>query len=162
MLCTEEGCDKEAEYTYIWPWGTDGACCSTHRLTLNQRATQQLDTVLHFTMIDPGRPVPVSRDERIGLRAKIMVLEEDVRERDGRIGMLAQAGTEHVDEIRRLRAIGSRLQEEVNAAHERLEQAERERDDARTAAGVAIQERDRLELLVRNVGSHPATTPPPG
>ena len=92
MLCTEDGCKEEALYTYIWPWGQDGACCSLHRLQLNQKATQQLDTVLQFTMIDPGRPAPVSRDERIGMRAKIMVLDEDIRERDGRIAMLSQAG----------------------------------------------------------------------
>ena len=154
MLCTEEVCKEEALYTYIWPWGQDGACCSLHRLQLQQKATQQLNLELglNFTAIDPGRPVAVSRDERAQLRAKIIVLEDDNRDANARISQLTTAGAELVEEVRRMRAIGSRLQEELNDANARAEQAERERDDARASAGLAIQEKDRLELLVRNAG----------
>ncbi len=160
MLCTEEGCSNEAEFSYIWPWGAQGACCGSHRTHLMQRAQQQLDTNIQFTVLDPGKPMPVSRDERAQLRAKIIVLEEDVAERDRRIALHVKNGGEQVEEMRRLRGLVTRLEQELAEAKETVDTALRDRDDARTQAGLAIQERDRLELLVRAPFDNHDTTPP--
>lgn len=160
MLCTEDGCNEPAEFSYIWPWGTQGRCCGKHRVQLMQRATQQLDTTLSFTILDPGRPLPVSRDERAALRAKIIVLEEDVSTLNGTIAQHVRNAGELAEELRRTRGIATRLETELAEARANLEVALSDRDQARADCGVALQERDRLELIIRNPGDTSRPAPP--
>lgn len=161
MLCTEEGCKADAEFSYVWPWGTQGVCCGIHRVHLQQRAEQQLSTQLFFTILDPGKPQPVSRDERAGLRAKIMVLEEDVQSQNSLIAQHVSANSQQAEELRRQRGIITRLEGELREARDALELAEQDRDNARAECGNALRERDRLELMIRSYPADTSDTEPP-
>lgn len=156
MLCDE--CDKPAEFTGIWPWGADIKVCSLHRLTTNQKATQQLDIPngITFAAIDPNKPVELGRDERTQLRAQILTRDDELADLQRRVVTQTRASTELADEVRRLRGVNSGLESQLKDAKANLETALAERSKALADAGKAITERDRLELVLRNASTSPS------
>lgn len=150
MICSEEGCNEEALYTYVWPWGQEGSCCGVHRVVVNQRSTQMLDRgELQFSVIDPNRPKEVSRDERARLRAEILVRDEDIASLKNQVAGLHSSQAKLADEARRLRAANNYLTNEAKHAAEALAKMTTERDQALADLADVTVDRDRLAVLAR-------------
>ena len=159
MLCDE--CDKPAEFTGVWPWGKPIKVCARHQLSTNQKATQQLDIQngIAFSVIDPGKPVELGRDERTQLRAAILTRDDELADLQRRVTDSARANAELADEVRRLRGITEAQARDLGDARDKVERLQQERDDAKASEGHAITERDRLELIVRNIQTSPVGYP---
>lgn len=149
MKCTHEGCDKEAVYTYAWPWGGRGACCEEHRMHVNQIAEQTgYPNQVSFSTIDPDRKPPVERDERIQYQARIMVLEQEVVEVKAHAGALNVRAENLAAEVRRATARIVALESSIAMATANAEQVIRERDAALASNADLASEVARLKLLV--------------
>ena len=150
MFCTEEGCKAEAEFSYIWPWGTQGVCCGQHRLTLQQKAQQQIKRgSLHFTVLNPGKLPDLSRDERTQLRARILTLEDELQAKDARVADIVKDKEQLATVAHEYRTKANSLSHELKEAHKNLDVMRGERDKAKAQAGEAIAERDRLDRILR-------------
>lgn len=162
MLCDE--CDKPAEFSGVWPWGAPIKVCSTHRLSTNQKATQQLaiEGGIPFSVLDPGRPVELGRDERTQLRAAIITRDDELADLQRRVTDSARANAELAGEVRRLRGITEAQARDLQDAQATAARLQQERDDAKASEGHAITERDRLELIVRNIATSPVGYPAAG
>lgn len=159
-ICTEQGCDQEAEYAYVWPWGEAGECCGRHRTYLQQKATQQIKRgPLHFTPLDPGRPLAINRDERARLRAEVMVRDED------NAALRSQLVQMHKDldvlntEAKRLRGVERHLTEKLRVASLDIAELRKARDELVDELGKVTADRDRLATLAR-VDARNADTKP--
>ena len=162
MLCDE--CDKPAEFTGVWPWGAPIKVCSVHRLSANQKATQQLDIPagIPFSVIDPNKPVELGRDERTQLRAAIITRDDELADLNRRIVSTSKANGELVEEVRRLRGVSAGLEKQLSDAVKARDEAIETRDKALADAGAAITERDRRELLLRIAQTSPVGYPKVG
>lgn len=159
MLC--DNCDKPAEYTGAWPWGDPIKVCRAHMLEANQKARQQLDipTGIPFSVVDPGKPVELGRDERTHLRAQILTRDDELADLNRRIVTTSKANAELAEETRRLRGVSTGLEKQLNDCKAELIEALASRDKALADAGHAIAERDRLELTLRNLATSPVGYP---
>lgn len=146
--CTEEGCKAEAVYTYVWPWGADGACCSLHRTHVQQKADALDRGPMNFTAIDPGRPVPVSRDERTQLRAALMTAEEDMRSAQERAAILYAENAKLREQLRQKFGAVQELEFQLNDRRADIARLTEERDAARADAGEAQQEAAELRAML--------------
>lgn len=76
--CDQEGCSEVATLAYRWDWGATGVCCATHATLLQQKAVS-LNRGIVVHPIAHAAPTPPTRDERVALTARALVLEEEVR-----------------------------------------------------------------------------------
>jgi hypothetical protein len=149
LKCTEEGCDKLAEFTYVWPWGEEAACCGEHRVVVGQRATALGRDCPQFTAVAAlQRPPTLTRDERVNFRAQILTLEEEVKDQRGYAGELYASNAGLTAEVQRLTQRGVHLEATVNALSQERDNAVSERDEARRVAAEVSQELARVKLLV--------------
>lgn len=146
VLCGEDGCQEEAIYSYVWPWGTPGTCCAHHSILLNQRASQQLDIPggLRLVALDPARKPEITRDERAHLRANIMVRDDEITGLKAHIARLAKNSSELGEQLQRAR----RLERDAVALHEQLDQVLAERDAALAEQTELKAEVARLQLII--------------
>lgn len=150
MKCTQDGCDKEADYTFVWPWGTDGACCQDHVPIVQQQArnVRGEETFVSFSKLNPDRPKEVTRDERIGLHTRALVAEAEMNDAKERASRLFSTNSELTAENRQLRARTAQFEADVKAMREALDAAIVERDKAlRAADAVRVEMQDRVDLL---------------
>jgi hypothetical protein len=147
-MCTEDGCREVAAFTYVWPWGESGACCHGHRLHVAQRSQNLGRGDVQFVAIDPHFKPPITRDERTLLIAGKMSAEEETRQAIARGAELYASNQKLVTEGRRLAAEKEQVVAEHIATKKLLDRALSERDEARTAAGRAQAEVERLKLLL--------------
>lgn len=155
--CTEPGCKAEAVYTYVWPWGEDGACCSLHRTHVQQKSDALERGQMNFTAIDPGRPVPVSRDERTQLRAALLTAEEDMRSAQERAAILYAENAKLREALRQKTAAINELEAQVNDRRADIARLTEERDGARADAGEAQQEAAELKAMLPRAPAVPVT-----
>lgn len=152
-LCSHDGCNSPAEFAYVWPWGTPGQCCPAHRHYVSQRASQLNRGEVHFTVLDPNKPVPFLRDERTQLRAKLITAEEDMQAAHARSAQLFQQNGELAAENRRLKARTMRLEALLKDEQTDHELTKAARDNALADAGAAQKEVSELQaMLPRGAG----------
>jgi hypothetical protein len=156
FLCSEPGCKEVAVYTYVWPWGQEGACCSVHRTHVQQKMDALDRGQMNFTVIDPGRPVPISRDERTQLRAGLMTAEEDMRAAQGRAATLYTENMKLREDLRRERAARAELEAQLQDRAVEIAHLTDERDSARADAGEAQQEAADLRAMLPREDSPPS------
>jgi len=83
IMCDEMDCQEVATHSYTWDWGASGNVCAKHASLLPQRA-ESLNRKVSVHPLQPQAPVDLTRDERIGFRAKILTLEAELDEAKGR------------------------------------------------------------------------------
>lgn len=147
-MCSEAGCKEPAQFTYVWAWGEQGACCSLHRTHVQQKCDQLDRGNMNFTPIDPNYRPPVSRDERTQLIAAKMSAEQETAEVRARAGELYQENAKLVDEVRRLRARNQEGDAQLADRKADLERVTAERDRALADYQEASAEVARLKPLV--------------
>lgn len=148
MLCSEPDCNQPAVFTFVWPWGDPAACCSTHRVHAQQKADALGRGALNFTPLDPGAPQPITRDERVMLRATNLTLQEELSETKALLGKLHSTNGELSSEVRRLRARGEVQEALINEIKRDNDRLIQERDSAHADAGEAKTELGRLKLML--------------
>jgi chromosome segregation ATPase len=158
LQCTENGCQQEANFTYVWPWGEQGNCCATHQVVVGQKATQ-LDRQITFTAIDPNRKPALTRDERTGLIAARMSAEQELVDVKAQGAQLYTSNTELAAEVRRFRARETELNRQLADARETAETALKERDDALADLHEAQTEVKRLQAILPRPAQPPQQPP---
>ena len=140
-----------ADYTYVWPWGETGACTAAERATVEQQAVN-LDRAgqVHFTPVQRQAP-PLTRDERIALRATNMTLEEDLQAARAEGGRLYEANNKQAQEIALLQTRLSTYETALREVRKNYEQVMSERDEARSELSSLAQENARLKVLIAPV-----------
>lgn len=140
-----------ADFTYVWPWGETGACTATEVAQVEQQAVN-LDRAgqVRFTPIAKEAP-PLTRDERIALRATNMTLEEDLAAARAEGGRLYAANNQQAQEIALLQTRLSTYETALRETRKNYEQALKERDEARGELSSLAQENARLKVLVMPV-----------
>jgi transposase len=78
-MCDQPLCQEQATHGYTWEWGQSGAVCARHQVLLQQTA-QNLGRTITFAPIDPAATPPITRDERVRLKAESLVLAEELTE----------------------------------------------------------------------------------
>jgi len=75
--CTaKEGCTNEAVAQFVWPWGDNGLCCAEHQIVVQQQA-HALRQQVSLQALQPGAPLPITREERIAAHATALALGEE-------------------------------------------------------------------------------------
>lgn len=144
-----------ADFTFAWPWGEVGACTAAEVPLVEQQAAN-LDRAgqVRFTPIAKGVP-PLTRDERIALRATNMTLEEDLAAARAEGGRLYAANNQQAQEIALLQTRLSTYETALRETHKDYERALKERDEARGELSSLAQENARLKVLVAPVSPDP-------
>jgi chromosome segregation ATPase len=149
LKCQEEGCSELAAFTYVWPWGEQGACCAGHQFLVNQRATNLGRENPQYTAVAAGQaPVHLERDERVNFRAQILTLEDEVKEQRTYAGELYTANAGLNAEVQRLTQRNVHLEATVKALSEERDFAAKERDEANQVANDLSRELAQVKLLV--------------
>lgn len=140
-----------ADFTYVWPWGETGACTAAECAQVEQQAAN-LDRAgqVRFTPVQK-EAAPLTRDERIGLRATVMTLEEDLMAARAEGGRLYAANNQQAQEIALLQTRLSTYEQALRETRKDYEQALSERDTARSELSSLAQENARLKVLVAPV-----------
>lgn len=141
--CFVDGCTNTPVASYTWPWGETGLVCATHTVNLRQME-KNLKRQVTITPLQPGEPTPITRDERIASKARIMALEEELDEARSR-GM--DLYRQHEDLQRKLKVALA----QTAAVDAELKSVVEERDDLRRLLGeaqlAAARENDELQQL---------------
>lgn len=82
-MCDQPLCQEQATHAYTWEWGQSGAVCARHQVLLQQTSVN-LGRAITFSPIDPAATPPITRDERVKLKAESLVLAEELSEAKGR------------------------------------------------------------------------------
>lgn len=77
--CDQPLCQETATHAYTWEWGQSGAVCSKHQVLL-QQTSENLGRKITFSPIDPSATPPITRDERVRMKAESLVLAEELTE----------------------------------------------------------------------------------
>lgn len=153
-LCTADPeCGQTAIASYVWPWGESGVCCARHQVILQQKA-QQLKRSVQLTALQPGAERPVTRDERIQARARIMTLEAELEDAKGRGMELYRANEQLQTQLKVEWAKRAEMEAQLSDARRLLEAAQVENGKLRNQAAEENDELQRLRALV------PRTPPP--
>lgn len=141
--CFVDGCTNTPVASYTWPWGETGLVCATHTVNLRQME-KNLRRQVTITPLQPGDPSPITRDERIASKARILALEEECEE-------LRKRG---MDLYRQHEAVKDQLRvalANTAAVDAELRSVSTERDDLRRLLGeaerAAAMENDELQQL---------------
>jgi len=137
MQCTLDSCPKPAEYTFVWPWGADGACCQGHVVVVQQkaRALRGHFGQVSFARLNPDRPKELSRDERVELHTARLVAESERDDARKRSGELFEVNTRLANEVRTHKVRSEQLHGQTLELLQRVDALTRERDEALTLAG---------------------------
>lgn len=77
--CDQPLCQENATHAYTWEWGQSGAVCPKHQVLL-QQTSENLGRKVTFAPIDPAATPPITRDERVRMKAESLVLAEELAE----------------------------------------------------------------------------------
>lgn len=141
-------CDAPALFAYAWPWGEGGKVCATHA-ALKQQTAQNLGREVTLAALPPPQNLPLTRPERVQLKAEVYALEEEAKDLKQR-GL--QLYNENVNLSSQLQALTVRHRElqaqhaDKTAEAKELERRLQERD---AAHGDAVDELQRLRTLVK-------------
>ena len=147
MQCSSPDCPAAPVYSFLWPWGEAGACCAAHQVHMRQKADQLERGSLHFTLLDPQKPVALARDERTQLIAARMSAEEEMRIVQARAAELHKENSDLAAECRRLRARDVETKAQLKDREADVARALKERDEALANVGEAQAEVRRLTPL---------------
>lgn len=148
MQCVETGCQNHPEFAFMWPWGEAAACCSAHRINVQQKSDALDRGPISFTVLDPHKPEPLTRDARTGLIAARLAAEEEANEVKAECQRLTQERDKLVEEGRRLHARVRTLEEQLGTEKGRADLAIVERDTALADLHDERQAHERTKLLV--------------
>lgn len=149
VMCSEKGCANTAAFSYVWPWGEQGACCHSHRLHVQQRAENLGRGVPHFVAVDPNYVPPITRDERTQLIAAKLSAEAETADVKLRNATLYDGHTKLSQECKRLRDLNEQGVAQIADQAALIDRLISERDAARADAATAQAEVERLRLLLK-------------
>ncbi len=163
LLCTVDGCTENATYTFVWPWGTPGACCQKHTSIVTQRSQQTRGRfgAVAFAKLNPDRPPEITRNERITLHSARLAAESERDDASRRATELYAVNTKLADEVRALRARCAQLEADAKALREQVELAYKARDQAFLAAEKAREEASQFGVTLTGSNGAFETEPPP-
>jgi hypothetical protein len=148
QLC--DRCDasdpKPAVFHYLWDWGEKGMACAEHAQLLQQTATQ-LNRTISLHPLQLTQAAPLERDERTQLKAKALVIEEELNEAKARGLDLYRANTQLAGDVQLHKVRNAELEaqnKDLRAEVERLRNDVANRD---SEAGRLVLENQRLETL---------------
>ena len=153
-------CGHPATQAYAWDWGESGVCCDLHATLLQQIAGQVNRTVVLSAL---RRPVqPMGRDERCGLQARVLVLQEEVEEGKLRGLELYRANQAIYGEMRLAKVRSEEAHAQLTGALEEIERLHNELAKRDTENATLLQENERLKLFESLQPSLPPSAPHDG
>jgi len=103
IVCSVEGCENEAAWTYAWAWGEEGACCAAHRSLIESQSVN-LGRGVIFTSIDndtnPGKKKSYSAPQIVALAPELGAAKMKIAEQQVQIQDLEQKNEELKAQIR--------------------------------------------------------------
>lgn len=162
MNCNVDECGKPADYTFMWPWGTDGACCQSHVVVVQQkaRAVRGPRTVVTFVPLNPDRPKEITRDERVALHAARLAAEGEAADSRKHAANLFNANTQLQKELKDSKLRCTEYEHQMRELRKQLEATTAELDAALISAGQAREELARHGI--EPMGHRDRETPPDG
>ncbi len=160
MQCTVDKCEREARYTFIWPWGEAGACCQEHVIVVQQKAKAARGKYgqVSFTALDPDRPREITRDERVALHTRALVAESETKDAQLRATKFFELNTKLGEELRAARARVAQYEANDKEQRRTIEALVVERDAALVALDKAREEAQRFGVFEEHT---PAEVPRP-
>lgn len=147
-VATCDECGAPALFAYAWPWGDGGKVCAKHA-ALHQQTATNLGREITLAALPAPQNVPLTRSERVTLKAEVYALEEEAKD-------LKQRGlalyNENVNLSSQVQALTVRQREtaaqlaDKTAEAEYLERRLLERD---AEHGDLVDEVTRLRTLVK-------------
>lgn len=113
-MCDVEGCNQFATHSFISPWSS-GNCCAHHQRSKAQ-LMKNLKRQITFGVIVNTAPAPLQRDERVKLRATIMVQEEELKEVRIRAEEMYLGNQKLVAQVQRLSMVETELKAQAKDA----------------------------------------------
>lgn len=144
--CDQDGCSEPATLAYRWDWGQTGVVCATHG-ALMQQTSQNLSRGVVVHPIQKAAPAPLTRDERVQLTARALVLEEEVKALQG-VGQKLNAKNADLQlQLNSAIVSGRELKAQLGDAAVKLENMQKTEDDLRAENGRLLVELERLRGL---------------
>ncbi len=154
-----DDCDAPAVFAYAFPWtgpGSSGVCCAAHAVTKQQIADNTGRSVI-LSALPPPTNQPLTRDERVRLKAEVYALEEETKD-------LKQRGLDLYNENTRLTSQLHAATARQNATRHQLEErdaqlsaTQEKLEHAQAELGELQDEADRLRTLTRLQPAPPET-----
>jgi hypothetical protein len=158
MQC--EHCESPATFEYRWHWGQGGLVCEKHRINVTQKA-EQLATVPQWIPLTPGRPDPMTRDERTQMYASVLALEDEVKDAKRRGLDLYNSNTQLANECQRLSSRNTYLEAQIVDAKADVEKVAAERDRLFDELAAARMDLDRIKAYMPTPTPQQQPTQPP-
>jgi hypothetical protein len=162
-LCDRPGadgasCTHPATQAYAWDWGESGVCCDMHA-TLLQQIAAQVQRTLVLSPLRKQRQ-PLGRDERCGLQARVLVLQEEVEEGKIRGLELYRVNQSIYGEMRLAKVRSEEAHVQLTGALEEIERLHHELAKRDTENATLLQELERLRLFESLQPALPPPAPP--
>lgn len=145
QLCSQANCGKEAISSYTWEWGESGVCCAEHQFTLNQTAGQ-ISRTISFAPLSLSDP-PLERTERVQLKARALVLEEELQDAKNRGAALYQENLKLAQTARALTVRDREAQAQISDLNARCAKYEEQLRAKENQVGELSDELDQLRTV---------------
>jgi hypothetical protein len=141
-------CDAPALFAYAWPWGEGGKVCAKHA-ALKQQTAENLGRSVVLSGLPQPQNQPLTRPERVQLKAEVYALEEEAKDLKAR-GLALYNENERITQ--QLQALHVRHQE-LTARHEdktaEAEELARRLEESDAQRGELHDEVERLRTITK-------------
>lgn len=144
--CDADGCKEIATLAYRWDWGKTGVTCA-HHAALMQQSSVTLKRAVVIHPIAMAAPAPLTRDERITLTARAMVLEAEIKAHESTHEQLHRKNGDLQVQLNAAIVKGRELEAQTRDAAHKLERAEANAAELSSENGRLLVELERLREL---------------
>lgn len=145
-VCDTPGCNEPATLAYRWDWGQTGVSCAKHAALAQQKATS-LKRAVVIHPIQQAAPEPLTRDERVQLKATAMVLEEDLKAAQSAGQQLHAKNADLQVQLSAALVKQRELSAQLDDGRAKLREAQAWSDELSAENGRLLAELDRLKHL---------------
>lgn len=148
-------CGAPATHSVVWPWGKHELACPTHAMTAQQTAENLNRSVLVSALPAPQNQ-PLTRGERVQLKAEVYALEEEANDLKARGLALYEENTRLTQQVIALQVRSKETSEQLREARASVEQLQAELQKSDAHRGELADEVSRLTSLVKFQPADPA------
>lgn len=141
-------CDAPALFAYAFPWGEGGKVCATHA-ALKQQTAENLGRTVTMAALPPPQNQPLTRAERVALKAEVYALEEEAKDLKARGLALYQENERLTIQLQALHVRHQETDARLRDATATLDDFSRRLEERDAEHGALVDEVQRLRTITK-------------
>lgn len=141
-------CGAKATHAVVWPWGEHLLACPTHAM-LAQQTAENLQRSVLVTALPAPQNEPLTRTERVALKAEVYALEAEAEDLKARGLALYDENTRLTTQVLALQVRSKETAAQLVDARQLVEQLQDALQSSEAQRGELADEVSRLTSLVR-------------